>query len=167
MVVQRGRAVVQMCPAVYTLFLRTGDSAESLGLAPCKSPLAVHAQQSPQGWWSGRWRTKLKRAAPFVRVSRATVTCAVHCVCVTCETRLWWCSVGVRLFTCVLQCTHFFADGGFCRVTWTCSLQVTSFPKGVTRGIPTPSALSHHLLRVAQQGSRAVALPLCARKREN
>ena len=50
-----------------------------------------------------------------------------------------------------------FADGGFCRVAQTCSVQVTSFPKGVTRGIPLSSAVTHHLLKTAQQGSRALA----------
>ena len=60
----------------------------------------------------------------------------------------------------------FFADGGFSRVAQTCSVQVTSFPKGVTRGIPLPSAVTHHLLKAAQQGYRALDLSLCAWERK-
>ena len=43
-------------------------------------------------------------------------------------------------------------------------MQVTSFPEGVTRSIPPSPAVVHRLLKVAQQGSRARALPLCAWK---
>ena len=75
--------------------------------------------------------------------------------------RLWWCQRCVLLFCCVLLSVLFFARGDFCRVTQTCSAQVTSFPEGVTRSIPL-SFVTHHLVKVAQQGSRARALPVRA-----